>query len=106
MKAAPINSKMHNTKDPITKAPLCLLKKLASFILVSLIDNVSQFLKPLSDCCTGYFLGCPTVCVTRAGAGGGTPSDWKNAEAKKYLESRQNPQRRVHALLARRSIQA
>jgi hypothetical protein len=23
----------------------------------------------------------PTVCVTRAGAGGGTPSDWKNAEA-------------------------
>lgn len=22
-----------------------------------------------------------TVCVTRAGAGGGTPSDWKNAEA-------------------------
>jgi len=26
-------------------------------------------------------LGCLTVCVTRAGAGGGTPSDWKNAEA-------------------------
>jgi hypothetical protein len=23
----------------------------------------------------------PTVCVTRAGAGGGTPSDWKNDEA-------------------------
>jgi len=23
----------------------------------------------------------PTVCVTRAGAGGGTPSDWKKAEA-------------------------
>ena len=23
----------------------------------------------------------PTVCVTRAGAGSGTPSDWKNAEA-------------------------
>ena len=23
----------------------------------------------------------PTVCVTRAGAGGGTPSDWENAEA-------------------------
>jgi hypothetical protein len=23
----------------------------------------------------------PTVCVTRVGAGGGTPSDWKNAEA-------------------------
>jgi hypothetical protein len=23
----------------------------------------------------------PTVCVTRAGAGGETPSDWKNAEA-------------------------
>jgi hypothetical protein len=23
----------------------------------------------------------PTACVTRAGAGGGTPSDWKNAEA-------------------------
>ena len=22
-----------------------------------------------------------TVCVTRAGAGGGTPSDWENAEA-------------------------
>jgi len=22
-----------------------------------------------------------TVCVTRAGAGGGTPSDWKKAEA-------------------------
>jgi len=28
------------------------------------------------------FVTCnPTVCVTRAGAGGGTPSDWKNAEA-------------------------
>jgi len=26
-------------------------------------------------------LGWLTVCVTRAGAGGGTPSDWKNAEA-------------------------
>jgi len=26
-------------------------------------------------------LGCLTVCVTRAGAGGGTPSDWKNAKA-------------------------
>jgi len=26
-------------------------------------------------------LGYPTVCVTRAGAGGGTPSDWENAEA-------------------------
>jgi hypothetical protein len=25
--------------------------------------------------------GCLTVCVTRAGAGGGTPSDWGNAEA-------------------------
>jgi hypothetical protein len=25
--------------------------------------------------------GVPTVCVTRAGAGGGTPSDWKNVEA-------------------------
>jgi len=23
----------------------------------------------------------PTVCVTRAGVGGGTPSDWENAEA-------------------------
>jgi len=23
----------------------------------------------------------PMVCVTRAGAGGGTPSDWENAEA-------------------------
>jgi len=22
-----------------------------------------------------------TVCITRAGAGGGTPSDWENAEA-------------------------
>jgi hypothetical protein len=28
-----------------------------------------------------FALGCLTVCVTRAGAGGGTPSDWKNAEA-------------------------
>jgi len=27
------------------------------------------------------WLCLPTVCVTRAGAGGGTPSDWKNAEA-------------------------
>jgi len=26
-------------------------------------------------------LGYPTVCVTRAGAGGGTPSDWENDEA-------------------------
>jgi len=26
-------------------------------------------------------LGWLTVCVTRAGAGGGTLSDWKNAEA-------------------------
>jgi hypothetical protein len=29
----------------------------------------------------------PTVCVTRAGAGGGTPSDWKKAEAWKMLEN-------------------
>ena len=28
-----------------------------------------------------FALGCLTVCVTRAGAGGGTPSDWKNDEA-------------------------
>jgi hypothetical protein len=28
-----------------------------------------------------------TVCVTRAGAGGGTPSDWKKAEAWKMLEN-------------------
>jgi hypothetical protein len=28
-----------------------------------------------------YARGKPTVCVTRAGAGGGTPSDWENAEA-------------------------
>jgi hypothetical protein len=28
-----------------------------------------------------FALGCLTVCVTRAGAGGGTPSDWENAEA-------------------------
>jgi len=28
-----------------------------------------------------FALGCLTVCVTRAGAGGGTLSDWKNAEA-------------------------
>jgi len=26
-------------------------------------------------------LGCLTVCVTRAGAGGGTPSDWENDTA-------------------------
>jgi hypothetical protein len=26
-------------------------------------------------------LGWLTVCVTRAGAGGGTPSDWEKAEA-------------------------
>ena len=45
-------------------------------------------------------LGCLTVCVTRAGAGGGTPSDWKKCwGVEKGLESRQNPQRRVHALL-------
>ena len=25
-----------------------------------------------------FALGCLTVCVTRAGAGGGTPSDWEN----------------------------
>jgi hypothetical protein len=31
----------------------------------------------LSDLCNSG----TTVCVTRAGAGGGTPSDWKNAEA-------------------------
>jgi hypothetical protein len=30
----------------------------------------------------------PTVCVTRAGAGGGTPSDWKNAEALKNAWNR------------------
>jgi len=28
-----------------------------------------------------FALGCLTVCVTRAGAGGGTPSDWEKAEA-------------------------
>jgi hypothetical protein len=28
-----------------------------------------------------YALERPTVCVTRAGAGGGTPSDWEKAEA-------------------------
>ena len=28
-----------------------------------------------------FGVSLPTVCVTRAGAGGGTPSDWKDAEA-------------------------
>jgi hypothetical protein len=28
-----------------------------------------------------FALGCLTVCVTRAGAGGGTPSNWENAKA-------------------------
>jgi hypothetical protein len=28
-----------------------------------------------------FAFGCLTVCVTRAGAGGGTPSDWKNDKA-------------------------
>jgi len=38
----------------------------------------------------------PTVCVTRAGVGGGTPSDWEKCSGvEKGLESRQNPQRRV-----------
>ena len=32
-------------------------------------------------CIWFLLLGWLTVCVTRAGAGGGTPSDWKNAEA-------------------------
>jgi len=42
-------------------------------------------LYPIEPC--GFVLDSPTfstvstVCVTRAGAGGGTPSDWKNAEA-------------------------
>ena len=30
-------------------------------------------------------IGNLTACVTRAGAGGGTPSDWENAEARKRL---------------------
>ncbi len=42
----------------------------------------------------------PTVCVTHAGAGGGTPSDWEKDKAyKKGLASHQNSQRQVHALL-------
>jgi len=41
----------------------------------------------------------PTVCVTCAGADGGTPSNEKKAEAEKTLENAQTPQRRVHALL-------
>jgi hypothetical protein len=28
-----------------------------------------------------FITGGLTVCVTRAGSGGGTPSDWENAEA-------------------------
>jgi len=36
----------------------------------------------MADLFLPYFAkGVPTVCVTRAGAGGGTPSDWENAEA-------------------------
>jgi len=29
----------------------------------------------------GFARGCLTVCVTCAGAGDGTPSDWEKAEA-------------------------
>jgi hypothetical protein len=29
----------------------------------------------------GFALGWLTVCVTRAGSGGGTPSDWENDKA-------------------------
>jgi hypothetical protein len=35
-----------------------------------------------------YARNCPTVCVTRAGAGGGTLSDWENAEAWKKAWNR------------------
>ena len=42
------------------------------------IWKTSQFWKPRKRF---NARGCPTVCVTRAGAGGGTPSDWENAEA-------------------------
>jgi hypothetical protein len=50
------------------------------------------------DC--DYF-SSPTACVTRAGAGGGTPSDWKMLRLEKCLKMPPNPQRPVHALLAR-----
>ncbi len=38
--------------------------------------------------CFDFMSQRPTVCVTRAGAGGGTPSDWKNAEALKKAWNR------------------
>jgi len=41
----------------------------------------SQIQTCASDMVLVLLLGCLTVCVTRAGAGGGTPSDWENAEA-------------------------
>jgi hypothetical protein len=42
---------------------------------------------------------CLAVCVTCAGANGGTLSDVEKAEAWKLLEMLQNPQRQVRALL-------
>jgi hypothetical protein len=55
-----------------------------SFIIATLgmngwLDLVQQGLSPCKK--RQASLGAPTVCVTRAGAGGGTPSNWKNAEA-------------------------
>ena len=52
--------------------PLIRFRK-STVIHISQLDDRESF-----SC---YARGVPTVCVTRAGAGGGTPSDWKNAEA-------------------------
>jgi hypothetical protein len=42
-----------------------------------------QLLQNLICVCSWFCISAKhlTVCVTRAGAGGGTPSDWENAEA-------------------------
>jgi hypothetical protein len=42
------------------------------------IEKANCLLERFLPCCAR---GVPTVCVTRAGAGGGTPSDWENAKA-------------------------
>ena len=56
-----------------------------------------------SICFVTYFsllvIACPTVCVTCAGADGGTPSNERKAEVWKMPENAQTPQRQVHALL-------
>jgi hypothetical protein len=70
-----LNALEHELNNKENMVTMVGKKKVCAFILLLLV--VCQNI----DINLAYRTSGLTVCVTRAGAGGGTPSDWEKAEA-------------------------